>query len=71
MASGQRNRLQLWLWLAGALFLCANLLALATNINAPVSAAARAPLLLAVFIVTILFSLLGIFVTPAALPSIS
>ncbi len=61
MASGQRNRLQLWLWLAGALFLCANLLALATNINAPVSAAARAPLLLAVFIVTILFSLLGIF----------
>ncbi len=61
MASRQRNRLQLWLWMLGALFLFANLIALATILNQPISAAARAPLLLTVFIVTILFSLLGIF----------
>ncbi len=61
MASSQRNRLQLWLWMLGALFLFANLIAVATILNKPISAAARAPLLLTIFIVTILFSLLGIF----------
>ena len=61
MASRQRNRLQLWLWMLGSLFLFASLIALATILSTPISAAARAPLLLTVFIVTILFSLLGIF----------
>jgi len=61
MASNQRNRLQLWLWLAGALFLIAILLSLfavATNTSIP---STRAPLLLAGLIIILVFSLSGIF----------
>jgi nitrogen fixation/metabolism regulation signal transduction histidine kinase len=60
MSPRQANRLQLWVWLLGALFLIANLLLLTITAFAPASPAARAPLLLTIFVAAIIFSLLGI-----------